>query len=142
MARVPRHPSLFQPKQPPPIYLLSPHNGAPPPPPPLFARKIPFCAWESIKRPALGHAASPGECLDIGQFLNFALSVAHKRANTMCTMYFFNFSQQISLPFLQSCKKTASTVPILSPTPFGSVLDYCRMMRPLSPLILLDTATL
>ena len=50
--------------------LPCPHNGAPHTHPCLHA-------WESMKWPKLGHAASPGEWLKVGRFLRFALPAAN-----------------------------------------------------------------
>ncbi len=43
--------------------------------------------------------------------------------------YFFHFCQHIALPHLQFCKKTASAVPILSPTPFQMCLRNGLLSR-------------
>jgi hypothetical protein len=43
--------------------------------------------------------------------------------------YFSHFRQQITLLRLQSCKKTASAMPILSPTPFQTCLCVGLLSR-------------
>jgi hypothetical protein len=49
---------------------------------------------------------------------------------TLCApWYFSHFRQKISLPHLQSCKKTASAMPILSPTPFQMCLRVGLLSR-------------
>ena len=57
-----------------------PHNGAPPSPPPLHALSPPW-AEESIDLSTLEHAASPGECSNVGRFFYFVLLAAQHRAN-------------------------------------------------------------
>ena len=49
-------------------------------PPPLHALSPP-CAEESIDLSTLEHAASPGECSNVGQFFYFVLLASHHRAN-------------------------------------------------------------
>ena len=49
-------------------------------PPPLHALSPP-CAEESIDLSTLEHAASPGECSNVGRFFYFVLLAAQHRAN-------------------------------------------------------------
>ena len=56
----------------------------------------------------LEHAASPGECSNVGQFFYLALPAAQHRANHTSTMMFSASSNEIALPHLQSCRETAS----------------------------------
>jgi hypothetical protein len=62
------------------------------PPPPLHSLSSP-CAEESIDLSTLEHAASPGECSNVGRFFYFALLTAQHRANHTRTMMFFHFRQ-------------------------------------------------
>jgi len=73
---------------------------------------------ESIDLSTLEHATSPGECSNVGVFFYYAILAAQLHANDTCTMIFFRFRRQISLPRLQSCRETASAGRNVQPIPF------------------------
>jgi hypothetical protein len=94
-----------------------PHNGAPPPPPPLHALSPPS-AEESIDLSSLEHAASPGQCSNVGHFFYFVLLAAQHRATTTHDDVFpLRRAQSPSLTFnlvgrrLRSAKCVANTLP-------------------------------
>jgi hypothetical protein len=89
------------------FYLLPPHNGTPPSPP--FARKIPCSAWESMKRPMKGHAASPGSAATAANFLVLpSWQCTCMQSHKMINHGIFRIHQQIILPHNKSQGKTPS----------------------------------
>ncbi len=95
----------------------------PPPPsqgdaasPPLHTFSPPR-AEESIYLSMLEHAASPGECSNVGQLFYLALPAAQHCANHTCTICFSTSANQIALPSLQSCRETTSLGETCSPYP-------------------------
>ena len=82
-------------------------------PPPHNGRDIPCCVWESIIRPMVGRAASPGECPNVGQFLSFALPAPHIRVNKENKMIFFPLPPSNCPPTHYSLGENSSAGPIL-----------------------------